>query len=115
MVARSACTSVVPGTGGRPPGRKLAAEAGNELSRVLSLRMDSLRYSSTRKPSRASLIAGAITESNGSRPSFWCADVSPATDPGTPAARCPVTLRSVGSPLASRYMSRLAAPGAVSR
>jgi NTP pyrophosphatase (non-canonical NTP hydrolase) len=30
-------------------------------------------------------------------------------------SRCPVRLRSVGSPFASRYMSRVARPGAVSR
>src|SRR5262249_41877227 len=40
---------------------------------------------------------------------------SPATLPGTAAARCPVTDRSVTAPCASRYMFRVAAPGAVSR
>ena len=82
---------------------------------MLSLRIDSLRYSSMTNPSRARRMAGPITESNGSRPSFACASTSPATEPGTPAARCPVTLFSVGSPASSRYMSREAPPGAVSR
>jgi hypothetical protein len=82
---------------------------------MLSSRIDSLRYSSMTKPSRASRIAGPITESKGRRPSLRCASTIPATDPGTPAERWPVTLASVGSPAASRYISRVARPGAVSR
>ena len=65
------------------------SEAGNWLRRALSLRMDSLRYWSTTNPSRANRMAGAMTESNGSRPNRWCAAVSPATAPGTPGGQGP--------------------------
>ena len=43
------------------------------------------------------------------------ADDRPETAPGTPEARCPSMLLLVSLPFASRYMSRLAANGAISR
>ena len=77
--------------------------------------MDSRRYWSTTYPSLASLMAGSITCAKGSRPNRWCISSSPAGEPGTAAASAPVTLRSVGSPSGSRYMSREAPEGAISR
>ena len=63
----------------------------------------------------ASRIAGAISVAHGRRPYFFHASYIPATLPGTPEARCPVRLRSVTWPAESRYMSREAPAGAVSR
>ena len=51
----------------------------------------------------------------GRLPKRRCASHSPETVPGTPAARCPSTERSVTFPSSSRYMSRVAASGAFSR
>ena len=60
-------------------------------------------------------MAGCTSSAHGFVPYFRCASKRPATDPGTPAARAPVRLRSVSWPVLSRYMSREAPPGAFSR
>ena len=65
----------------------------------------------TSNPSARS-IAGCTTSAHGRLPKRSCASHSPATLPGTPAARCPDTERSVTLPSSSRYMSRVAARGA---
>ena len=69
---------------------------------------------STTNPSRAILIAGAITWARDSRPYLACAATSPATAPGTPLDRHPMMLPSV-VPSGFRYMSREPASGATSR
>ena len=70
---------------------------------------------STSCPSRASATAGSTRSFHGSEPYFLCAMANPATLPGMPAARGPSWLSIVGLPSLSRYMSRLALPGAISR
>jgi hypothetical protein len=70
----------------------------------------------TVKPSRARAMAGARSCFQVSLPNRRCASARPFTVPGTPTARLPAMLRlGSGSPSAFRYMSALAAPGAVSR
>ncbi len=79
--------------------------------------MVSTKASSTGKPSLASLIAGAITCAQVSfiEPSLVYSSCRPATLPGMPAERIPECDDSIGLPSGPRYMSRLAAAGAVSR
>ena len=55
-------------------------------------RIDSSSAPSTVNPLSARRIAGAITFSSGIEPYRASAVVSPATDPGTPDARCPIWL-----------------------
>ena len=70
---------------------------------------------SSAQPSRASFTAGSTSSRHGRVPNFLCAAARPRTTPGIPAARGPMRLSCVGVPCASRYMSRLAADGAISR
>ena len=60
-------------------------------------------------------MAGAITLASGIVPYFASASAMPATEPGTPEARCPTVLLLVSFPSGPRYMSRDAPAGAVSR
>src|SRR5207248_2758801 len=90
--------------------RNCCADAGNRARRSVSSAMDRLRAASS-VCSRASRIAGARTFAQGSRPALFQASYIPATLPGTPDARCPVRLCSVGLPVESTYMARVAPPG----
>src|SRR5471032_2100876 len=64
------------------------------------------------KPSRASLMAGAMTWSRFIVPYFFSAISMPDTVPGTATARWPLELRSgMTLPSLSRYMSAVAARG----
>lgn len=60
-------------------------------------------------------MAGSINSAQLFCPNFLCAYSKPRTLPGTPEDRHPTMLSRVGLPLASRYMLRVAAPGAFSR
>ena len=108
----------MPAASGLPPGKKSAAEPGKRAS--------SAAWPCDAPAANCVDDEALLREADRGReelahvfffePSFWCASQRPATLPGTPAARWPVaeSVRRV-SPLASRYMSRLAAAGAVSR
>jgi len=77
--------------------------------------MESARWGSIAKPSRAYAIAGAATVAKGRVPKRCNTSKRPAISPGTATARPLVRLNS-GTALPSRTnMSRLAAAGAVSR
>ncbi len=98
-----------------PFSRKSAVLVESSAMRLAVPSSSSRKALSMAKPESASVMAVCSSSRHGRVPYFLCASYSPATEPGTPAASAPVTERSVGWPLASRYMSRVAAAGAVSR
>jgi hypothetical protein len=81
----------------------------------LSPRSPRVKALSMTKPSSARRMAGARTSASGLVPNLASASDIPMTAPGTPTARWPTRLLSVGCPAASRYMLRVAASGATSR
>ncbi len=98
-----------------PPGRKAAAVAGYRPSRSWYARRELASRSCTTSPS-ARAIAGARRSAQRNDPKRRCASHIPATEPGTPDARCPTSdSESLTLPSGSRNMSALAAIGAVSR
>src|ERR1051325_10888317 len=60
-------------------------------------------------------MAGTSSSFQGSRPNLRCASYIPATVPGTPTERWPVSDELIALPAVSTYMSRVARVGAVSR
>lgn len=86
-MARSFCTNVSPSVSGESPLKKIALL----LSHLAKLSASSFnvvaKAGPTLNPSSASLIAGAITFSNGKLPYFFRAYSIPATVPGTPTAK----------------------------
>ncbi|MEY3701233.1 MAG: gamma-glutamyltranspeptidase precursor, partial [Gemmatimonadota bacterium] len=86
-IASSGCTSRSPGRSDSPPGRKRAAAAGSSRSFARELAIVRASSGVTTNPSRASRIAGAITRASGRTPNRRCVSSSPATIPGTAAAR----------------------------
>ena len=60
-------------------------------------------------------MAGTSSSFQGSRPNLRCASYIPATVPGTPIERWPVSDELIALPAVSTYMSRVARVGAVSR
>ena len=113
--ARSGFRQVDPAAIGWPPGRKSSAEASQGASQSWAAATERANALSTTKPSRAMRIAGSTRSRQGSEPNRWCAAQSPATEPGTPDARCPASEPFVTAPAESTYMSRDAPPGAFSR
>ncbi len=67
------------------------------------------------KPSRANFTLGATTSAHLALPYLRCAYSKPRGVPGTPTARQPKVESGVALPPASRYMSRVACSGALSR
>src|ERR687892_2180949 len=76
--------------------------------------IDSASAYDTGKPF-ANWIAGARLSAHDFLPYFSTAIWNPRTVPGTPDDRQPSMLSRVSSPLASRYMLRVALAGAISR
>ena len=115
--ASSGSRHVVPTGGGAPFGRKSAAEAGNFARRSFRYPMPWSNAASTTKPRSARSMAGAMSSAQVLffDPSVCHASHRPATLPGTPTERQPSRDSRVGLPSGPRYMSRVAAAGAVSR
>ena len=114
VCASSGWTSRSPGSNGVPLFRKIRLDSG-EVGRLFDPLNSSASPQDKGKPFDASSTAGAMSSAHFFRPYLLTAISKPRTVPGTPDDRQPSMLSFVSSPLASRYMLRVAFSGARSR